>query len=384
MSTNPINRFPSGMLGIIVAGGDNRPDPRKLGRVKVYYPVFGKVNWQDLPWVTTQSTPNDAGQHSFDRPPQEGTVVQGGNITDSGHSLVRGVINGIYEGSGAQLPNFDIVREARNLRPSQASGPPSTSSTTETNRSGAEKITLRTPSETPAKTIAERDGTFTPGTSPIFDVKHIPLKNIGTALQKAIEGISSGMNIPGVSFPDFSRLASAVPSSLQGAFNNMLGMMVSHTPSSGTNFVATGGGGNNFNYEEAANTLSSVSSVHELIETMENLISINTSNDSISIVEVEGPFGNVSVSVSANGNVYVETSNTVEMAMSAFESLVESIPSADSLNFLSGANGVGEIVKTLIYRLPVSEQSGLVEALRNKGTGVQKTLNDAARSWFGG
>lgn len=408
MSNSPINRFPSGLKGIIVAGGDNHPDPQKLGRVKMFFP---QIHGQDFdiekaPWVQTQSSPNHSGPNSFDRPPQEGTVAHGDGITDSGHCYVSHTLTGKYQPS--DLPsNFDLTKtlawfaRARNVVPKNASGPARVSQIREQNRNGTERITAAQIPESPAPSMAQRDGTPSHGAWPSFIAKYPRTTNIGTALQNATEAMTPEMAnmIPGVPFNPanmlsampaalLSQVTKAVPKEVMTALTNSLALMDSYTPMSGTNFTNVS---NNVNpdtfYPQVANTLmtlESVDQIGDILETIINSTSSHANNDVITI-EIEGPFGNTIQQIFANGNIIHQQSNTVIAAQQAFESLISGITSADdSQNFMQNSDGPSEIIKKLIYRLPVSEQASLKEAIERKGKDIQKTLNQAAKTFFGG
>lgn len=407
MSTHTTNRHISGLKGVIVAGGDNHPDPKKLGRVKVFFPQIHGSDFdiEKAPWVQTQSSPNQSGPISFDRPPQEGSLIHGTNITDSGHCYVSHVISGKYLPQD-QSANFDLTKtlawfaRARDIVPKEMSGPLNFSQTTERNRNGTEKVTAGPIQNSNAPSMTQRDGTPSNGSSPNLVRKYPQTTNIGTALQKAMESMSQDLakSIPGVNF-NLSNLLSSMPPNLMnqinktvpkevmGALQNSLNLIGSYTPTSGTNFLNIS---NNVDpstfFPKAANTLVTLRNVDEIdqvLETIINTVETNSPNTIISF-EIEGPFGNVKSFLYPNGNLLIEQSNTVTQAISSFEGLVGGITGADSINFLNNSDGPSEIVKKLIYRLPVSEQKSLKEAIERKGKDIQKKLNDAAKTFFGG
>ena len=64
------------MIGFIVQGDDNSPDPQGLGRVK----ILTASNHPDtdpskLPWSQVTSPASGSGPNAFNRPPPMGSVV---------------------------------------------------------------------------------------------------------------------------------------------------------------------------------------------------------------------------------------------------------------------------------------------------------------------
>lgn len=94
-----MNKFTEGKryVGVIVGGGDKDPDPKKMGRVRVAIPQLMNPNIdpKTLPWSQLASTANHTGGLSFDRPPQEGTMVSIYFPPGSKNSL-RGIVELVY------------------------------------------------------------------------------------------------------------------------------------------------------------------------------------------------------------------------------------------------------------------------------------------------
>ncbi|MEX0596050.1 MAG: hypothetical protein WD512_06070, partial [Candidatus Paceibacterota bacterium] len=136
-------------VGVIVAGGDQNPDPEKMGRVKVSVPQLHSPNMDinSLPWIQLGSSANDDGALTFDRPPQEGTMVRI-HYPDGSKSSGRGVILCCYNGirnpealpNNIQLWNQGWFKDALNIKPDM-NGPPDTQQVTESNPTGVEKVT---------------------------------------------------------------------------------------------------------------------------------------------------------------------------------------------------------------------------------------------------
>lgn len=179
------------IIGFVVQGDDNSPDPQGLGRVKILTASnHPDTDVSKLPWSQVTSPASGSGPNAFNRPPPMGSVVEiffPPGTKSSGHGIVRGVLHGVHnpdnldnKKSGEQAQNFTRtgwLNEARNTRPKNGSGP---AVHTQKNEDG--KVTGETTYQQ-APSLEDRVGTDTSGASKAFIRTNKGMTSVATASQ---------------------------------------------------------------------------------------------------------------------------------------------------------------------------------------------------------
>lgn len=390
-------------IGIVCGGDDNDPDPQKLGRVKILVPqLHGKdFDPKKAPWCQLTAPASDSGVNTFQRPPQQGTVVRVTQKSDSGHFIVDGILHGNHNPTDVsgnndltnQLPWF---ARANDIKSRFASGGVEFKQTQEQNRTGKEAVKGDKPKNKKPPSMKERRGTPTDGAATMFVNKYKPVTNITTAIEAAQEALTQAMGaqLPGVPM-SLGNLMSFLPKDatkqLQkslskesfGALQNTLNILSTYTPISGTNFAQTGSNVNPATFGASAlNELMKIKSPAD-VPTILNKIATDPSISGMSAfsnvsIEIDTPFGKIQQTISPSGEISFNIPDVVQQAQKAFNSLLGGIPSAAD-TFMKGS----AIPEKLVGRLPPEVQNGLKQALENKGQNIQAKLNSAAKAFFG-
>lgn len=165
------------VIGWIVAGDDNKPDPQGGGRVKILTASdHPETPVDQLPWSQIGAQPSNIGGSSFNRPPQLGTLVEvyfPQGTKGSGHGIVRSVLHNVSNVQGLDgqkggdvnlITSPGWAKTSRDTAPSKASGPPQHEQKIEKNENGAEKLVTKT-TYNPAPSMTDREGTTSTGVS---------------------------------------------------------------------------------------------------------------------------------------------------------------------------------------------------------------------------
>ena len=354
------------VMGIIY---NNRDDPDKMGRCQVYFPHMGtKVNLPDLAWLSIASSGNNDGPLSFDRPPQEGTMCSVAFPQGSGsvNGIIKSIINGIHNPSA--LTGIDLTKvlpgiaEALNFKPNM-NGAPDIKSVSESNETGAEKITTEIVDRA-VTSMTERMGLpsnlVTKALVPLYDA----VSEVSTALEDAASSMTSDIAsmIPG----DLLNMASvlsqnldSVPAELQNAVTNLSAIIGSSSPLSGTNFAQVGKRINS-ELNSIASSLSGATNFAQLEDAVTkiktNAEGILGSFDDVSL-KIDGAFGPIDVSISASGGINISLDDAVQQLIQEFQSLISGMSSATGELL-----GNSDIMNSM-NRLPVATQAQFKEAL---------------------
>lgn len=334
------------MIGFIVQGDDNSPDPQGLGRVK----ILTASNHPDtdpskLPWSQVTSPASGSGPNAFNRPPPMGSVVEiyfPPGTKSSGHGIVRSVLHGVHnpdnldnQNTGQQdKQNFTKtgwLNEARNTRPKNASGP----GTFSQGGGGTGGTTVYKP----APSLEDRVGTDTSGASKGFIRTNKGMVSVASASQwnyfmhdpQGVTGQPT-VQLPGQD-PNFSQKCSGWSTSkelLTKGLQNMSKLRPDYvSDNTGMNFCYQGnktGGG----YDGAASgRLSGVSTQQELMDAIHE---VNTWDFYDNILQQEGDrqvnfkaaFDKVEVvkKISPSGHITIETKDAIQEQSKKFNEKV--------------------------------------------------------------
>jgi hypothetical protein len=333
---------------IVEGGHDADPDPDMAGRVRLRdIQRHGPgVKTEHLPWSQLLSNPQGAGQKEFNRPPDPGQIVvcmvpKGGGTT--GYKHVFGIPLGKEEAQAAIPGNMsfpwaglqDFKKQTLKI-----SVPPDVKQQTEN-----DKVIYKIQEKGQKYMRALADGlpshiaSYILAQSPVQEHKNVP-----TAVSQQSERLTSGMmGMLGGSMFSMSSLSSLVGSiggggggsggggsgsvqqqNLQQAFDNAMTLIQSSND--------TEGPGNGLNNQFVVNEAVFNTKVQELFAGVTNYQQLDDAlrtvmrDESIrgldqlpdATISTTGPFGELTLTLSANGAVSNTESNTTKQNKSAF------------------------------------------------------------------
>lgn len=358
------------VLATVEGGDKSDPDPQKAGRVRarqsdVHGPL---VKTEHLKFIQPSVAPG-TGQHETPRPPRPGQVIQLLKTLD-GYSYVMGIAMGLGEAAG----NFDQMVPQVKAAIEKATGmsiPPDVQGETESNRTGLEKIIKKVVEKGKEDMHKLYEGLPSHGAAPsLAGLINNPVKQVTTALTELGNNLSSNIlgQLPGQLFSignmlnlmsneQIDELMSNLPSEIQTAFNNMMTLKQSEKGGSLPGNFMLGGMVNPATFiptligklKNATNFGQLDSIINELASdalsetAMEGLADIETT--------IEGLFGEITKTISANGAINTVASAAFSQLQSLFNSLASGIPSAHG-DELFGAESK---IKDLMQRLKTDE-----------------------------
>lgn len=379
---------------IIEGGHDADPDPQQAGRVRARrMGEHGKnVKTKDLPFSQFAKS----SSLDFNRPPAPGTIMVGfvpNGADQTGYAHLLGTLTGVHE-NGISAPGNEVLPflDQAKAMISKINLPPEIKALTEGNRTGIEQF---------KKQIQETGEKFKqaalqelPSNGAIFamtGLRNVPLKNISTALDEAMNAMSSA-KLSGLlsSVADLSSLISsidlsALPQNLQDSVKNFAANSIRDIGG------ASPSGGFSLGHQvdpasfvkAAAELLKDVKDKGTLFQALQKLQSSSFMNDSLANlgkieVEVDSIFGAVRQTIDASGNIENITNDVIDSLKGSFDALLQAIPGADIAKpFFENS---GTAINSLIERI---NDPAIAKELKDTVEQVSSTINsakDAART----
>jgi len=334
-------------IGIVVNCTD---DPKKMGRCRVMIPQLHAPHLEEskMPWMQLASNANDDGQFSFDRPPQVGATVMvyyPPGSKSSGFGIIENVLNGVHDPKALE-GNISLDKLGWVIAAYEAIhdmfGPPDVQQTTTTNDTGKEQVTTTISNTRDAPSIK---GKLRIPSNFAFEsiVKfYNELEDVATAVQDSAASMTTDLAalLPGENFSlsgllslfdddQIEQLESSMGEAY-GAMQSILSNIGTDSPLSGTNFTQTANRMNPATF--ASNAIAALRNAIDLKSVDETLKSLLTDRTIRGIDELEDvatevatAFGNLDITLSANGNISTSVSDSLQTLISAFESFAGGI-----------------------------------------------------------
>ena len=373
--------------GIIVGGGDSKPDPLKAGRVQVApLTLSPRIDVSTLPWCQLSSSPKE-GFMSFDRPPPHGTLCQVYYPPGS-----EGSLSGVVVLSYNQVRNpkeiaqnttlFDKgwFDEALKWKPN-IKGFAKEVQKIEQNSTGAEKVTTQF-IDNAITSLSERINIPSNLINKTLVKLYDSINNVSTAKQESSMSMTPDLAamLPGKIF-DLTQILNYIPNfgnlndDVKKALNSLSSVVAGTSPLSGTNFAQTGNRIDEQSFaQNLTNMLSEVSNLSALEDLLFEVIkgnpSITGSNNLQSVsIQLPGPFGNIKISINADGSINNEVSDLINSLISGFSSFLGGIQVATG-----SLLGNSSILTDSYKRLPLDIQQAFKDAV---GTNVPAKIGSS-------
>lgn len=381
MPINRKDRDEHKIVPVIIEGGHSEdPDPQMAGRVRGRPLHYGPlVKTEHLPFIQQQSNSQGSGQYEFNRPPRPGQMAMALGQLD-GYMHIVGLPIGIEKAAkafagGTALDSFipQMKKAATTLTGMKI--PPKVKGESEANRTGLEKAIKTVDEKTEEDRHQLYQGVPTHGAMPIMSgLVSQPLKQVSTALNQ-LDAVLSGdilSQLPG-QFQSLGSILDLLDSDtlktitdklgvdLTDGLNNMMTLMQSETQTPLPGNFTIGGMVNPATLlPKLIDKLSSVANFGDLNNALSGVLSDIHASDALDgleniVQELEGVFGKISISISADGSLLNTLSKEATALESAFSSLVSSIPNPNTEGVFFGSDTkIPELMKRLSTKAKIA------------------------------
>lgn len=360
-----------------VEGGDKAdPSPMQNGLARVRETAsHGRLVQTDHLKFVQQIVPSSA-QHETPRPPRPGQVVQLLKTND-GYSYITGIAMGIAKSASG---TFDaLVPQIRESiqKTTGMNVPPNVQTKTESNRTGLEKTTHEVIEKGEEDRHELYNGLPSHGAAPsMAGLINNPVQQVTTAMTEMGSVLTSSLlsQIPGTLFSaanflsaltanQQSDLFGTMPAEMQTAMTNLMTLKQGYSGGSMPGNYMLGGTVNPSTFiPQMIERLKGVTDFNSLDSVVHGMTSASLSDSAREglptlSLNVTGLFGDLQMSISANGSINTVASDAMNFILSAFQSLVTTIPSAQGQMFGANSN-----LPTMINRLRTSSASASAKA----------------------
>lgn len=286
------------------------------------------------------------------------------------------------------LHNKGWFKNALDTKPDM-NGFPKIQQISEENETGVEKVTTQLVNKAVAS-IGERLGIPSNLSLPSLTQLYDQVKNVATAKKDNASSMTSALAamIPGTNF-NLSDLTSllgnieGMSGEVQGAMDSIMSILGSSSPLSGTNFAQSGTriDPTSFanNIKDLFQGITELGQLDDVLTKILNDTSLHGLENLPPIVmEIVGPFGNVTQTLMSNGTIVTATSNAVQQTVSDFISMLGNIQVATGTLL-----GNSEILSDTFKRLPIDVQSAFKEAVGDNIPARIGTVINKSKEYLG-